>query len=280
MCEKHGVTVERTLGGSRSVCLLGVDRHSRPLVVKISPYRAEITEEAAALTHWARSGVVPLVLDTNTERGVLVLERIISGTPVGFPDEPGPGVSPAAVGRTLAALHTVSDVPPVLIRADAALEHRQVLLQRRLDTDPYWLSFRTLIEWAYDAATTLHRSALTAHPTLIHGDFQPKNLLIGGDAAVYAIDPIASLGDPCFDAVLWAVTDLAAGRIEDALATIAPVAGLPFHRCLEWAVLISIFEHRPTRRPRLAARVAEFIDARVDAITDTAAAEAWINRPR
>jgi streptomycin 6-kinase len=278
---RYEFTAYLALGGSRGVCLLGTDSQGRPVAVKLSPYRSGLIREAEALLCWADSGVVPTVHEIDPELGMLVLERILPGTPLGFPDTPGPSASPAAVQHTLSALRTTTppDLSHFKAEDEAVLTHRWDLMQHRLVHDPAWVGFGPLVEWSYTTALKLHHEAIAAGPVLIHGDFQPKNLLSGPYGLVIAIDPLAGLGDPCFDAALWAVTDLSAAPIEHTLTQLTEQGELSLQRCIDWAVLVSVFEYRPSRRRQLAARIEEFLDTQVEKITATAAARAWAARP-
>lgn len=62
---------------------------------------------------------------------------------------------------------------------------------------------------------------------LLHGDLHLGNVLDGGPArGLVAIDPRACVGDPCFDAVDYALDGAGHDGVGNRCAALAPVAGL------------------------------------------------------
>jgi streptomycin 6-kinase len=277
--QRFNVTLTGTLGGSMSACLLGSTTAGSEVVVKLSPHRESLSREALALQHWSASSVVPRLLDQDSQLGALLLERVVPGTPLGFPSAPGPSADPELVGLTLAKLHATSGTPAALAKhPHVVIDHRRRITAQRLHSDPAWLGFHPLVQWALSTADSLHRSALASSLRLIHGDFQAKNLLLNHNAVV-AIDPLAGLGDPCFDVALWAVTDLGAPPVQEALDKAASAAGLNQELALLWTLVAAVCEHRPATRPLLSRRIESFLDEHISLIPSPQARDAWLARP-
>lgn len=203
----------------------------RAAVLKASPDRRRLADEAGALRGW-RSRHSPVVHAFDEQRGVLLLEAVEPGTPLVVA-----AAHPSAeeVGALLAALHVAAagPYPTVGRRVDHLFDSSTTLYDR----DPGLAAAvpPELHERGRQLAASLAHDAGPA--VLLHGDLTPGNILDGGARrGLVAIDPAPCLGDPAFDAVdliLWRSADVPA--IEDRVRRLASVAGLDGGRLLAWA---------------------------------------------
>ena len=100
----------------------------------------------------------------------------------------------AAVGRTLAALHSASSG-----RADIARQFDTTAIFHAIRIEPYLLA--TAVRHP-DLAPRLHALAevtATTRLALVHGDVSPKNILCGPHGPVFLDAECAWYGDPAFD---------------------------------------------------------------------------------
>jgi streptomycin 6-kinase len=183
--------------------------HCGDAVLKVSPDLARLVDEVRALGEWSDTTHVPSVLAADESVGALLLEAIEPGTPL---LSTGAYPSLADVAQLFGSLHvrargeypTLSDRVEYLFAASGVVEGRALA--------------RELVESAQC-------------DTLIHGDLTPRNVLLGGQRGLVAIDPAACVGEPEFDAVdlvMWQ----ASGR--DEMATRADALALDVERTLAW----------------------------------------------
>ena len=92
----------RLAGGFRSDVVSCTAADGTQVVVKLVVTRQEMRAEAAALTGWACTGAAARLIDTDVDRGALLLEQIRPGTHLPGNDDPG-AVEVAA--SLLGALH-------------------------------------------------------------------------------------------------------------------------------------------------------------------------------
>jgi 5-methylthioribose kinase len=201
----------RTLGGGVSNVVLAVKTPDTEVVVKQSLPKLRVAEEwlakqeraiteAAALRLAAEltPGAVPAVLDVDEDAFTLTIACAPSHW-VNWKDQLLAGRADAAVaaelGRLLAAWHggTTATTREAMQRFDDQEAFEQ------LRVDPY---YRTAMARHPDLArpitACIDRMAATRQ-CLVHGDYSPKNVLVG-DGAMWVLDfEVAHLGDPAFD---------------------------------------------------------------------------------
>jgi streptomycin 6-kinase len=219
--------------GSMSVVIRCQMTDGRPAVLKVSPDRGRIANEAAALDRWATVHT-PSVLAVDEGAGALLLEAI----------EPGIRLADSV---SYPALESVAEL--------------LVSLRETGVPDPSYPSLADRVVYLFDSGTKPYArhpellelvplelyergrrlaSRLVEHvsPTaLLHGDLTPRNILEGGNERRFvAIDPAPCLGDDlAFDAVdllLWQAddVDLIAARAE----RLAPALDVDASRLLDW----------------------------------------------
>ncbi|MFJ6016352.1 aminoglycoside phosphotransferase family protein [Streptomyces sp. NPDC092952] len=209
-----------------------------PAVLKITPERALLAQQARALGWFAPSGRVPSVLALDEEASAMVLEEIVPGTPA-------QNLPAAALAQPwaelLAALHQVPSPPapvPVLReRCEEAFTRvgrrlSEPAVGARMDTTT-WNRAVQRCERLLDTQTTT---------VLLHGDLHPGNVLDAGPGhGLMAIDPKACIGDPCFDAVDHVVAGAGLEGIQTRCTRIAAACGLDTDRLHAWSRVIAPF---------------------------------------
>jgi streptomycin 6-kinase len=189
--------------GGTSVVLPCESDDGEPLVLKLTPELKIAAEEAAALDAWMACRHVVMLHDADLDRGALLLERLLPGTPLADEPERWPlgEVAPVLSGLwpQPSRLGAGSGLPELRERADFLFE----LTRRRLERHPAVAGHVApdLVEGSRNLASAL---AGVGPVRLLHGDLHPGNVLRGGDGrGLVAIDPRPCLGDPAFDAVDW-----------------------------------------------------------------------------
>jgi streptomycin 6-kinase len=166
-----------------------------PAVLKLSPDRQFLAEQASMLRWLAPSGRVPTVFAAHPEG--LLMEAIQPGTAAD--DLPHPPTRQWA--DLLTALHSIDPPPNPPRDLRARCEEFFDRIGRRL-TDPRIGARIPPTTW--NRALHRCRHLLNTQPThvLLHGDLHLGNVLHAGpDRVLVAVDPKVCLGDPCFDAV-------------------------------------------------------------------------------
>jgi aminoglycoside phosphotransferase (APT) family kinase protein len=206
------------LGGGVSNVVLGVRIGDRDVVVKQALPRLRVTDEwtakreralneAAALELAGRiaPAAVPRVLDVDTGRFALVVERAPAAWRP-WKEQLLAGAAETAVatrlGELLASWHRSTS-------GDSSVAERfgddDIFEQLRLA--PY---HRTVAERRPELADAIHEQVdalLARRSCLVHGDYSPKNVLIG-DGGLWVIDfEVAHYGDPVFD-IAFLITHL------------------------------------------------------------------------
>jgi streptomycin 6-kinase len=232
LVERWGVELVSPIPrGSVSVVIRCRTSDRRAAVLKVSPDRARLADEAAALGRWTTVHT-PTVLAFDEPLGALLVEAIEPGTPLDV-SSAYPGHE--RVAELLTALHangvpdssypTVGQRVAYLFDSSAKLYARRPKLADLVPTDLYERGRRLAMRLASDASPTV----------LLHGDLTPSNILDGGERGLVAIDPAPCLGDAAFDAVdliLWQADDLE--TIEARVELVASPIGSDPERLLAW----------------------------------------------
>ena len=183
-------------GGALSVVIRVRMADGRPAVLKLSPDAPSLVEQAGMLRLFEPSGRVPAVLAEAP--GALLLEAVQPGTEMDAgPQRP----TPAEFAELLADLHAV-DPPPGADLSDVRQLAEQFVrdaMGRLAEPAVAARLHRSDFERALDELDDL--SAVPSPTVLLHGDLHLGNVLDGGPRGMVAIDPMARLGDPCWDAV-------------------------------------------------------------------------------
>jgi aminoglycoside phosphotransferase (APT) family kinase protein len=199
------------LGGGVSNVVLAVGEGPGSIVVKqalprlrvadewLAPReRALIEAEALDLVNQITPGAAPRVLDRDTERCALVVER----APLGWEDwkslllagtiDPKVG---ARLGSVLSSWHNatfqVSTLSPLFFDREPF---------EALRIDPYYRTVARRLPLMSRRVLRYVDETQARRLCLVHGDFSPKNVLVGPEPQLWVIDfEVAHLGDPAFD---------------------------------------------------------------------------------
>jgi streptomycin 6-kinase len=218
--------------GSMSVVVRCRTADGEAAVLKLTPDRARVAREGAALAAW-RTPHVPRVLGVDERAGALLLEAVEPGTPLA---ETATYPAGGRLASLLGSLHATAGPhrahPPVAERIAYLFDASTVLYERKPDLVDLVPPQR------YEAGRrrALQLAAEPGAAVLLHGDLTAVNVLDGGPArGLVAIDPAPCVGDPAFDAVdlvLWRAED--ADTIAARAAELAPAAGGDTARVLDW----------------------------------------------
>jgi streptomycin 6-kinase len=205
-------------------------------VLKVSPDRARIADETAALKAW-HTVHVPRVIASEADLGALLIEAVDPGFPL---DVPAGEASAEAITELVGALHLATpnpSFPPLEDRVEYLFRSSEALYGR--DVDLTVVIPREVYEQGWALANRLAR--LEHRDVLLHGDLTPSNILVGGEErGLVAIDPAPCIGDPAFDVVdlvLWRADDVSTvERRADQLSVVMDVdASVIFSWCVAFA---------------------------------------------
>lgn len=201
---KWGFRVVRPISNGNTACVFVCERSDdeAAVVLKLSPDRSLLKDEAAALAAWRDSGRVPRVLGVDGEGGALLMEFIRPGTMLADGPAADRLTEVAGLVRGLHAAASGEDgagFPPLvgLVEFFFAFWGEQLRKPAAAAVVP-----RELLERSRVVARDL--STRPGRRVLLHGDLHPRNVLDGGrDRGLVAIDPRARVGDPAFDLIDW-----------------------------------------------------------------------------
>ena len=170
----------------------------------LAPARRTDTE-AAALRLAARliPGCVPPVVDSDAEEHVVVLQH----APAGWRNwqtellEGRAHVTAGSwAGDTLGRLHTATAHD-----ADVAAEFDDYEAFSQLRLEPYYGTAMERLPRLARAMEPLVEEVRTARICLVHGDYAPKNILLGRDGSWILDAEVAHVGNPVFDLAFFLV---------------------------------------------------------------------------
>lgn len=205
---QHAVAV--ALGGGVSNIVLSVTDGAGGVVVKQSLPRLRVRDEwcaprervlteadALVLAGTLTPGSVPRVLDRDATRNIIVLER----APAGWTDWKSmllAGVVDPPVAERLALVlaswHAGTSAVELPERFAGTLAFEQ------LRVSPYYRAVAARLPDVKTPVGAYIEAMARRRICLVHGDFSPKNVLVGNNGAMWVLDfEVAHLGDPAFD---------------------------------------------------------------------------------
>jgi streptomycin 6-kinase len=214
----------------------------REAVLKITLPHREARFEGAGLRLWDGGGTV-LLLDEHQDDDALLVERCRPGTDLNGTDGAGSADERLAAAASLLRrlwARPVPDGAPFESVADVCREWADLVRTRmerlRPDLDP------GLVDHGASLLESL--SSTATRSVLVHGDFNPGNILRAEREPWLAIDAKPMIGDPGYDPLplVFQVDEPADDGehpvevLRDRFALVADVTGEPFERLVAWAV--------------------------------------------
>lgn len=211
LLEPHQHVEVKELGGGVSNVVLAIEGAGIRWVVKQSLPRLRVAEdwpatqrrvitESRALRWAGRTtpGAVPSVVDVDPEAFVIV----ISAAPGGWTNWKedllvGDADSDVAVllGHVLGRWHSETSGSD---EARLAFDDLEAFDQLRID--PYYRAIASKHPAVAPAVEEYVSRMVTSASCLVHGDFSPKNILVGDHGELWVLDfEVAHYGDPAFD---------------------------------------------------------------------------------
>lgn len=235
--EAWSVSLDTVLtGGALSLCVAGTDAMGNRVVMKIPSDIESGRKEIAALSAWNGLGC-PKVVETDARSSVFLMEYLPSAVEtikaddlfilaqalhenIPFSQSDFPDLKENVEMRVNWAVERFSALEFSMHRPDLAIAAQ--ICQKLMDT--------------------------TRVRTLLHGDFQRKNLLMT-PRGLRTLDPYPCFGDPIFDAAFWLALDYHDHPIGDVLYQYpAALESVEFQRFLCWTWAISVIENRPYQK--------------------------------
>jgi hypothetical protein len=237
-------------GGAMSVVVRCRDKSGAASVLKVPGTREMGPAESSGLANW-KNGALPGVLATDPATGSFLMEFIPS-----LNEAPSPAGITALLERLhVGPAHGTGSLEAVLaVRLEGATARFGA---------PDRAAEREHLAVAAAMMETLQR---TAEDTMLHGDFQAKNVLTGVNGPI-AIDPLPAVGDPFSDLGRW-IAGGSAGPRSKALWNYTAASSDP-RRLLAWVWALAVLEYRPGPN---AADAADFIAGNRGSAVDAAAA--------
>ena len=160
--------------------------------------RAIVEANAIALFHKLSPDQVPNLVFLDPERFVLILDRVPVGSTVWKTDLLDGVINPdvaAVLGTTLAKWHNYGET-----NKEARLQFMEDSLFEQLRIDPFYRFVLAKNEILKPVIDKLISELEGDKTTIVHGDFSPKNIMVGMDEQVYILDfEVTHVGNPVFD---------------------------------------------------------------------------------
>ena len=160
--------------------------------------RAIVEAHAIELFHKLSPQQVPDLLFLDPERFVLILERVPVGSSVWKTDLLNGDIDPnvgSVLGTTLANWHNFGEE-----NEKARVQFMEDSLFEQLRIDPFYRFVAGKNELLNPVIGRLIDELENHKTTIVHGDFSPKNIMVGLDNQVYILDfEVTHVGNPIFD---------------------------------------------------------------------------------
>jgi 5-methylthioribose kinase len=160
--------------------------------------RAIVEANAISLFHKLSPDQVPNLVFLDPERFILILDRVPVGSTVWKTDLLDGVINPdvaGVLGKTLAQWHNFGQT-----NKEARLQFMEDSLFEQLRVDPFYRFVAAKNDLLKPAINKLISELEGDKTTIVHGDFSPKNIMVGMDEQVYILDfEVTHVGNPVFD---------------------------------------------------------------------------------
>ena len=160
--------------------------------------RAIVEANAIALFHKLSPDQVPNLVFLDPERFILILDRVPVGSTVWKTDLLDGVINPdiaGVLGTTLAMWHNFGEKDK-----EARLQFMEDSLFEQLRVDPFYRFVAAKNENLKTVINNLISELEGDKTTIVHGDYSPKNIMVGMDEQVYILDfEVTHVGNPVFD---------------------------------------------------------------------------------
>jgi len=160
--------------------------------------RAIVEANAIALFHKLSPDQVPNLVFLDPERFILILDRVPVGSTVWKSDLLDGVINPdiaEVLGTTLAQWHNFGEKDK-----EARIQFMEDSLFEQLRIDPFYRFVAAKNEALQSVISRLINELEGDKTTIVHGDFSPKNIMVGMDDQVYILDfEVTHVGNPVFD---------------------------------------------------------------------------------
>jgi 5-methylthioribose kinase len=160
--------------------------------------RAIVEANAIALFHKLSPDQVPNLVFLDPERFILILDRVPVGSTVWKSDLLDGVINPdiaEVLGTTLAQWHNFGEKDK-----EARIQFMEDSLFEQLRIDPFYRFVAAKNEALKPVISRLINELEGDKTTIVHGDFSPKNIMVGMDDQVYILDfEVTHVGNPVFD---------------------------------------------------------------------------------
>lgn len=231
----HLTAGEAFIGGEAAAVLRVTTRDGSSAVLKVGFPHFEATHEAVALEAWSSTGLAPAVMRQDPWTWSLLLERIEPGTSLSYAD---PRVALTAGARLLSRLHETAPPPGLPTLAGIVERYVESAIAARAGYESMLADFHgvdcaTLLDRGLDVAAEL--AGTVDESALLHGDFNPGNVLAGPNESWMVIDPKPMIGDRSFDLFPFAEQLGDARGARERLAAAASLIDCDPARAARWA---------------------------------------------
>ncbi|MEI7561561.1 MAG: aminoglycoside phosphotransferase family protein [Actinomycetes bacterium] len=160
--------------------------------------RAIVEANAISLFHKLSPDQVPNLVFLDPTRFILILDRVPVGSTVWKTDLLDGVINPdvaGVLGKTLAQWHNFGQT-----NKEARLQFMEDSLFEQLRVDPFYRFVAAKNDLLKPAINKLISELEGDKTTIVHGDFSPKNIMVGMDEQVYILDfEVTHVGNPVFD---------------------------------------------------------------------------------
>jgi 5-methylthioribose kinase len=204
-------TIVEVLTGGVSNVVLAVSGEGKVLVLKqalpelkvaskwiADQRRALVEAHAIEVLHKLTPENVPKLYDVDPDQFILIIERAPRTMTIWKEDLLSGLIQPEVamqLGQILGIWHQGTAKDPAILQ-----EFQEDSLFEQLRINPFYRAIATTHESISKRIATLITELVEDKSCLVHGDYSPKNILVGGRSKVIVLDfEVAHTGNPVFD---------------------------------------------------------------------------------